>query len=499
MTTTPTTSKGEQAKSQLIAAAIAQFGEYGLHATTRDIAAQAGQNIAAITYYFGSKDDLYLACAQWIADFIEHNFRPHAQAAEALCAEPVPDKAAMRTLILGACQNMILLLTQDDTVNLSKFISREQLSPTPAYRLIHDQVIAPLHCYLTRLIAAYTGLNPDSTEMVLHTHALLGEVLAFRLGRETVLRRAGWAEFDRDKTAQIIEVITCHIDFVLEGLSQQKALTLYGNVDIRTVNLSFRVGGRLASLSVDEGDAIKAGQTLGELDRAPYENALQQAQANVSTAQAQYDLMMAGYRSEEIAQAAAAVNQAQAAYDYAQNFYQRQLGLRKSSAISANDLENARSSRDQAQATLKSAQDKLRQYRAGNRPQEIAQAKASLEQAQAALAQAKLDLHDTTLTSPSDGTLMTRAVEPGSMLSAGGTVMTLSLTHPVWVRAYIDEKNLGQAQPGREVLLYTDSRPDTPDLRTDLVYRLRIVVTDADDALRQGMPVTVTFSHGNGQ
>lgn len=116
---------------------------------------------------------------------------------------------------------MILLLTQDDTVNLSKFISREQLSPTAAYRLIHDQVIAPLHCYLTRLIAAYTGLNADSTQMVLHTHALLGEVLAFRLGRETVLRRAGWAEFDRQKTEQIFEVITCHIDFVLEGLSQR--------------------------------------------------------------------------------------------------------------------------------------------------------------------------------------------------------------------------------------------------------------------------------------
>ncbi|HDS2936291.1 TPA: HlyD family secretion protein [Klebsiella pneumoniae] len=269
--------------------------------------------------------------------------------------------------------------------------------------------------------------------------------------------------------------------------SRQQPLTLYGNVDIRTVNMSFRVGGRLASLTVDEGDSIRAGQTLGELDRAPYENALLQAQANVSTAQAQYDLMMAGYRAEEIAQAAAAVKQAQAAYDYAQNFYQRQLGLRASSAISANDLENARSSRDQAQA---------------------------------ALAQAKLDLHDTVLTAPSDGTLMTRAVEPGTMLNAGGTVLTLSLTHPVWVRAYVDEKNLGQAQPGQEVLLYTDSRPDkpyhgkigfvspsaeftpktveTPDLRTDLVYRLRIVVTDADGALRQGMPVTISFSHGNG-
>ncbi|VTM53633.1 membrane anchor protein YbhG [Klebsiella pneumoniae] len=120
--------------------------------------------------------------------------------------------------------------------------------------------------------------------------------------------------------------------------SRQQPLTLYGNVDIRTVNMSFRVGGRLASLTVDEGDSIRAGQTLGELDRAPYENALLQAQANVSTAQAQYDLMMAGYRAEEIAQAAAAVKQAQAAYDYAQNFYQRQLGLRASSAISANDL-----------------------------------------------------------------------------------------------------------------------------------------------------------------
>lgn len=301
---------------------------------------------------------------------------------------------------------------------------------------------------------------------------------------------------------------------------QDRALTLYGNVDIRTVNMSFRVGGRLASLAVDEGDAIKAGQIVGTLDKAPYENALMQARASVAVAQAQYDLMQAGYRDEEIAQTEAAVRQAKAAYDYAQNFYTRQQGLWKSRTISANDLENARSSRDQARATLKSAEDKLSQYRTGNRPQDIAQAKASLEQAQAQLAQAELDLHDTTLVAPADGTLMTRAVEPGSMLSAGSTVLTLSLTRPVWVRAYIDEPNLGRAKPGSELLLYTDGRPDrpyrgkvgfvsptaeftpktveTPDLRTDLVYRLRIIVTDADDALRQGMPVTVRFNDGQG-
>jgi len=303
--------------------------------------------------------------------------------------------------------------------------------------------------------------------------------------------------------------------------SKETDLTLYGNVDIRTVNMSFRVGGRLQALQVDEGDAVKTGQTLGELDHVPYENALMQAKANVAAAQAKYDLLVAGYRDEEIAQAAAAVRQAKAAYDYAQNFYQRQQGLWKSRTVSANDLENAKSARDQAQATLKSAQDKLSQYHAGNRPQEIAQAKASLEQAQAQLAQSQLDLQDTTLLAPSDGTILTRAVEPGSMLNAGSTVLTLSLTRPVWVRAYVDESNLNQAQPGRELLLYTDGRPnkpyhgkigfvsptaeftpktvETPDLRTDLVYRLRIIVTDADDALRQGMPVTVSFGPKDAQ
>ncbi len=123
--------------------------------------------------------------------------------------------------------------------------------------------------------------------------------------------------------------------------AKDNGLTLYGNVDIRTVNLSFRVGGRVESLAVDEGDAIKAGQVLGELDHKPYEIALMQAKAGVSVAQAQYNLMLAGYRDEEIAQAAAAVKQAQAAYDYAQNFYNRQQGLWKSRTISANDLENA--------------------------------------------------------------------------------------------------------------------------------------------------------------
>ena len=181
------TIKGEQAKKQLIAAALAQFGEYGMNATTREIAAQAGQNIAAITYYFGSKEDLYLACAQWIADFIGEQFRPHAEEAERLFAQPQPDRAAIRELILRACRNMI----------------------------------SPLHSHLTRLIAAWTGCDASDTRMILHTHALIGEILAFRLGKETILLRTGWTAFDEEKTELINQTVTCHIDLILQGLSQR--------------------------------------------------------------------------------------------------------------------------------------------------------------------------------------------------------------------------------------------------------------------------------------
>ncbi len=296
---------------------------------------------------------------------------------------------------------------------------------------------------------------------------------------------------------------------------QNQPLALYGNVDIRTVNLAFRVGGRLTLLAADEGDSVRPGQVLARLDDAPYRNALQQAQANVESAQAKLDLQRAGYRSEEIAQVRSQLAQQQAAFNYAESFFQRQQGAWAKKAISADQMDDALTARNQARANLQAAKDKLQQYQTGNRPQEIASAQADAAQARAALAQAALDVTDAVLTSPSAGTILTRAQESGSMLSAGGTVFTLSLTRPVWVRAYIDERYLTQAVPGTEVEISADGLPgkiyrgkigfvsptaeftpksvETPELRTSLVYRLRIIVTDADDRLRQGMPVTLRF------
>lgn len=298
-------------------------------------------------------------------------------------------------------------------------------------------------------------------------------------------------------------------------------LILYGNVDIRTVNSSFRVNGRLMQLNYEEGDQVKQGDLIAKLDPQPYQIALAQAKANLMVQQAQLDLVTTGYRQEEIAQAAAQVSQYQAAFDYAESNYKRMAKLMNSSSISKDQLDNSLTLRNQAQANLQTAQQKLDQLTHGYRKEEIESTQATVAVAKAQLEQAELNLTDTELYAPSNGTILTRAIEPGTMLTSGSAVYSISLDRPVWVRAYIDEINLAQAIPGRTVYIYTDARPDkayigkigfvsptaeftpktveTPVLRTDLVYRLRIQIKQtgdgkADEMLRQGMPVTIKFS-----
>lgn len=292
-------------------------------------------------------------------------------------------------------------------------------------------------------------------------------------------------------------------------------LTIYGNVDVRTVNLGFRVGGKLERLFVDEGDRVEPGQALGQLDKRPYENSLREAEADVMAKEAQLLKLEAGFRREEIEQARAVVAERRTALEYAEKLYRRQIDLLPSRAVSVNDVDNSRTSRDQAKAALEAAQAQLDLYVGGSRVEDIQAARADLMRARAVLAQAELNLADTELLAPSHGTVLTRAVEPGTMLAAAGSpVFSISLTRPVRVRAYVDERHLDRAVPGTAVLVRTDYRAEpyrgsigfvsptaeftpksvqTPELRTSLVYRLRIVVEDPDDGLRQGMPVTVIF------
>jgi len=290
-------------------------------------------------------------------------------------------------------------------------------------------------------------------------------------------------------------------------------LRIYGNVDIRDVNLAFRVAGRVQRVLVDEGDKVQPGQLLAEIDPAPIEREVAQGEANVASLGARLALMRAGNRKEDIAQAAALVEQRKATLVNAQRTWEREVLLDKTGASTREHLEQARAARDEAQALLAAGEQAYQEMKIGFRKEEIAEAAANFERAKADLAQARLRLEDTHLVAPSSGVVMTRAVEPGAMVATSSTVLTISLVQPVWVRAYVKETDLASARPGTNVKVYADSLPgrtftgqigfvspaaeftpknvETPDLRTDLVYRLRIVVDDPKGELRQGMPVTV--------
>ncbi len=297
--------------------------------------------------------------------------------------------------------------------------------------------------------------------------------------------------------------------------SDHEPLKLYGNVDIRGVDLGFRVGGKLVEVLKDEGDAVKAGELLARVDGIPYQREIEQAKASLGTAEADLRLKKAGYRTEEIEQARATLAQNIASRENARRIANRQEELVRGGSIAKQDVETAQTTFEEASQRVKVSEASLKQLEAGFRVEEIQASEAQVAQAKAALETAEIRLADTELKSPSDGLLMTRALEPGTILQAGATVLSISLENPVWVRAYVHETELGQVPPGTEVLLFTDGKPDkpfhgkigfvspraeftpksveTPHLRTSLVYRLRIIVDDSDGSLRQGMPVTVTL------
>ncbi len=298
--------------------------------------------------------------------------------------------------------------------------------------------------------------------------------------------------------------------------SEHEPLLLHGNVDIRGVDLGFRVAGRVAEVLKDEGDAVKAGDLLARIDPEPYQRELEQAKAALSAAQADEQMKRAGYRIEEIEQAKATLAQQQVTASNAERFFQRQSELVKTHGVSRQEFENADAALQGATQRVKVAEASLRLLEAGFRAEEIAASTAAVAKAEAAVKTAEIRLADTELKSPSDGIVITRALEPGAIVQAGPTVLSLSLESPVWVRAYVHEPQLGKFPPGTGVTLFSDSQPghafhgkvgfvspraeftpksvETDELRTSLVYRLRVVVEDSDGSLRQGMPVTLSLA-----
>ena len=283
---------------------------------------------------------------------------------------------------------------------------------------------------------------------------------------------------------------------------------LYGNVDLRQVDLAFLISERIDSVLVDEGDTVVPGQKLATLETVRPRQIAEAARQN-------YLRVKNGPRAEEIAQARANVQAAEATLNNAGMRSKRLEALAATKSISRQEADDAVASRQVAAANLDVARKQLELLLAGSREEDVAQALAQYNQAKASLTIREQNLKDAVLYAPGNGVVRNRILEKGDMASPQKPVYNISLNHTKWVRAYLTESQLGKVKPGFSATVRNDSFPDTgfkgtvgfissvaeftpknvetPDLRTALVYEVRIIVDDPDNRLRLGAPATVTI------
>lgn len=347
-----------------------------------------------------------------------------------------------------------------------------------------------------------------------------------------------------------------------------------GNLELTQVDLSFKVAGRLTELNVREGQWVKKGDVIAKLDAATLGQQLDRDKATVAASESDYqqlqtsidyqkatiesdiaarvadqaqsqaklDELLAGSRKQEIQQGDAGVSDAKAANDMAKSDWDRAQTLFKNEDISRAQYDQAKSKLDSTAAQLRQSQERLALLQEGPRKEEIAGARAALARSQAALEQSKANridlkrkeqelearqadiaknkaqagmtktqIDDTVLVSPIDGVVLVKPAENGEVIAAGTTVVSIGdLDHP-WLRAYINETDLGKIKLGEAVKLSTDSYPNktymgrisfiasdaeftpkqiqTKEERVKLVYRIKVEVENSAHELKDNMPV----------
>lgn len=290
-------------------------------------------------------------------------------------------------------------------------------------------------------------------------------------------------------------------------------LKLYGNVDVRQVDLGFRVPGRIAQMHFEEGAKVPQGAILAQLDPRPLRDAVASADAQIALADAELAKRRNGNRVQDIAQAHAQLDERSATLGKARADLARRQSLRPSGAVSQALVDATRADLQVAEARVREAQQAFALQKAGARPEDVNSAAAQRAAALASRQRAQTDLDDASIVALEGGTVLTRAREPGAIVQAGETVYTLTIDRPLRIRAYIAEPDIGRVSPGMNVEVNADGNPrtyrgkisaisptaeftpksvQTESLRADLVYRIRLLIDDPDDALRQGAPVSVS-------
>ncbi len=293
-------------------------------------------------------------------------------------------------------------------------------------------------------------------------------------------------------------------------------IRLYGNIDIRQVELAFHDPEHIETMLLKEGDRVKKGQLLATQDLLRFQYALDIALARWQEQQQVVARLESGSRPEDIDKALADVNAAKAAVRFAEKEFKRQTSLVKKRLASKEALDRSKAELDQAKARLNALHELLKLAQIGPRIEDILAAKSRLKADAIAVKLAKKILDDAHMYAPSAGIIQDRILEPGDMADAHSPVYTLALTDPVWARVFVSENQLGKVKQGMAAEITTDSYPDkiykgwvgfispsaeftpktveTTELRSSLVYQVRVFACNPENELRLGMPVTVSIS-----
>lgn len=316
-------------------------------------------------------------------------------------------------------------------------------------------------------------------------------------------------------------------------LSDPNELRLSGNVEVTRVRVSFRIPGRMTDRFVDEGDSVRQGALVAQLDPRDEELAAGKARADLQRAEARLRELENGSRSQEIKEAQAAVKQARAdaqkalaELKQAEADFIRYRDLHARKVVSAHDAEihrtsfkSAQSMYELAQARIRSARQVLSLKKEGFRVEQIEQARAEVAAGKETLREAEQRLEYTSLFCPLTGTVLTKAAEPGEYVNPGSPVIAVADLDDVWLRAFVPERELGRLHLGQEAVVTTDAYPDrefrgrvtfiasepefTPkqvqtfEERVKLVYRVKISLDNPDLLLKPGMPADARIRYAS--
>lgn len=283
-----------------------------------------------------------------------------------------------------------------------------------------------------------------------------------------------------------------------------------GNIEVTDVAVSFKIAGQVEERLVSEGERVEKGDLVGRLDTSDLVHDVALRQAELAAARATLAKLESGYRSEEVAEAAAVHQSALAEQRQARAELVRQKSLHEQDVISAREYEAALAGSEVAEERARQTGENLAKLRKGYRQEEIDEVRAKAREAEEVLALAETRLGYATLASPLSGVVLSENIEPGEHVVAGTPIVTIGDLDRVWLRAYIDETDLGRVKVGQQAWVINDTWPDrryegrvsfisseseftpksvqTEKERVRLVYRIKIDVDNRHWELKPGMP-----------